>query len=88
LLSTWSGTGTGDSIRSEPGSRGVLSGFAACVGCRSVSIFDFAFSHAKLGEGAKKSKNVQEPQNHGNNYDGIQNLLDRTRHWYVAIHQP
>ena len=36
----------------------------------------------------KESKNIQDPQNHGNNYDAIQNGLDGGLHRDEAIHQP
>jgi hypothetical protein len=34
------------------------------------------FLHAEFGEGVENSKSVQEPQNHGNDYDDIQDLFD------------
>jgi hypothetical protein len=43
---------------------------------------------AKPGNGTENSKNVQQPQNHGNNYHDIQDLFDGTCHWNVVIHQP
>jgi len=39
------------------------------------------------GEG-EKPKSVQEPQNHANNYDGIQDRLDGARHRDEAIDEP
>jgi|GEM_PF-5049702 len=36
----------------------------------------------------KKSKNIQKPQNHGNDHDCIQDGLNRSLHWYEAIDQP
>jgi hypothetical protein len=42
----------------------------------SVFISVLFFSHAEPGEGVENSKSVQEPQNHDNNYDGIQDLFD------------
>jgi len=39
-------------------------------------------------ERAEKAKNVQEPQNYGDNHNRIQDLFDRTLHWYVAVNQP
>ena len=32
--------------------------------------------HAEVGKGVENSKSVQEPQNHGNNYDNIQDPFD------------
>jgi hypothetical protein len=43
--------------------------------------------HADVGEGMKQSKNVQQPQNHDNNHDRIQDGLDRSLHWY-QVDQP
>jgi len=40
------------------------------------------------GEGTDKSKNIQEPQNYDNDYNTIQDRLDRSRHRHVAINQP
>ena len=40
------------------------------------------------GHGMKESKNVQEPQDHGNHDDCIQNGLDRSLHRYEAIDYP
>jgi hypothetical protein len=39
-------------------------------------------------ERAEKAKNVQEPQNHGDNYNRIQDVLDGTLHGYVSVNQP
>jgi len=36
----------------------------------------------------KQSKNIQQPQNHGNHYDAVQNSLDGSLHGDEAIHQP
>jgi hypothetical protein len=38
--------------------------------------------HADVGEGMKQSKNIEQPQNHGNNHDRIQDGLDRSLHRY------
>jgi hypothetical protein len=32
--------------------------------------------NAEIGKGVENSKSVQEPQNHGNNYDNIQDPFD------------
>jgi hypothetical protein len=42
---------------------------------------------ADVGEGMKKAKDVQQPQNHGNNHNCIQDGLDRSLHWY-QVDQP
>jgi hypothetical protein len=36
----------------------------------------------------EQSKNVQQPQNHCNDYNAIQNGLDRRLHWDESVHQP
>jgi len=36
----------------------------------------------------KKSKNIQKPQNYGNDHDNIQDRLNGSCHWYEAINQP
>jgi len=36
----------------------------------------------------KKSKNIQEPQNHENDHDSIQDRLNGSCHWYEVIDQP
>ena len=36
----------------------------------------------------KKPKNIQEPQNYGNDRDGIQDRLDGSCHRDVTVHQP
>ena len=36
----------------------------------------------------KKAKSVQKPQNHANDYDGIQDRLNGARHRYKAIDEP
>jgi hypothetical protein len=40
------------------------------------------------GKVVEESKNIQEPQDHGNDYDAVQDGLDRSLHWDEAIHQP
>jgi hypothetical protein len=44
--------------------------------------------HVHPGNGMKNSKDIQEPQNHENDYDGIQDRLDGPGHRYEAINQP
>jgi hypothetical protein len=44
--------------------------------------------HVDPGEGMKKSKNIQEPQNHENDHDSIQDRLNGSCHWYEVIDQP
>jgi hypothetical protein len=36
----------------------------------------------------KESKNIQQPQDHGNDHDAVQNGLDLSLHGDEAIHQP
>ncbi len=36
----------------------------------------------------KESKDIQEPQNHANNHNGVQNRLEGRCHGDEAIHQP
>jgi hypothetical protein len=40
------------------------------------------------GEGLEKSKDIQEPQNHENDHESIQDRLNRPLHRYEAINQP
>jgi hypothetical protein len=44
--------------------------------------------HTNIGDIAEKAKDIQEPQNHGNNHYRIQDPFDGTLHWYVAVNQP
>ncbi len=44
--------------------------------------------HAHVGERMKESKNVQKPQHYADHHNCIQNGLDRSLHWYVAVDQP
>jgi hypothetical protein len=44
--------------------------------------------HVDPGEGMKKSKNIQEPQDHDNDHDGIQDRLNGARHRYESIDEP
>jgi hypothetical protein len=41
-----------------------------------------------MGKGMEKSEYVQEPQDHGDHYDAIQDRLDRPLHRDEAIDQP
>jgi hypothetical protein len=45
-------------------------------------------AHVHIGEGSKKSKTVQEPQNHGYDHHRVQDRIDRSCHWYKAINKP
>jgi hypothetical protein len=36
----------------------------------------------------KESKNIQDPQNHRDDNDAVQNGFDGSLHWDEAIHQP
>jgi hypothetical protein len=36
----------------------------------------------------KQSENIQEPQHHENNHDGIQDRFDGARHRDVTVNQP
>jgi hypothetical protein len=40
------------------------------------------------GKGIKESKNIQDPQNHGNDHDAVQDRFDGSLHGNEAIHQP
>jgi hypothetical protein len=40
------------------------------------------------GHGMKNSKHIQEPQNHHDDYNRIQNCLNRSSHRYEAIDEP
>jgi hypothetical protein len=39
-------------------------------------------------EGMNKSKYIQQPEHHYDDYDGVQDRLDASRHGDEAIHQP
>jgi hypothetical protein len=39
--------------------------------------------HPDIGEFTNKPKNAQEPQDHDNDYDKIQDHLNGARHWDV-----
>jgi hypothetical protein len=43
---------------------------------------------ANMGQGAKKPEDVQEPQDDDDDDHGVQNGLDRSLHWYVAVDEP
>jgi hypothetical protein len=47
-----------------------------------------AFPNVNPGEGMKESKDIQKPQDHANDYNGVQNRLDGRCHWDEAIYQP
>jgi hypothetical protein len=36
----------------------------------------------------KKSENIKQPQNHGNDYNGVQNGLNARLHGDELVHQP
>jgi hypothetical protein len=40
-------------------------------------------THFDVGDFTHEPKNAQEPQNHGNDYDSIQDRLNGSRHWDV-----
>jgi hypothetical protein len=44
--------------------------------------------HADIGEGTENSKNAQEPQDNGNNHDGVQDRLDGARHRDESVDEP
>ena len=45
-------------------------------------------SHADLGKRTDKPENVQEPQDNGNDHDGVQDRLNGARHWYESVDEP
>jgi hypothetical protein len=45
-------------------------------------------SNVDSGNVVEESKDVQEPQNHGNDHNAVQNRLDLSLHGDEAIHQP
>jgi hypothetical protein len=45
-------------------------------------------SNVDPGKGMKQPKNIQDPQNHRNNHDAVQNGLDGSLHGNETIHQP
>jgi len=40
------------------------------------------------GQRTEQSKNIQQPQNHGDDYHAIQNGLNGSLHWDESIYQP
>jgi hypothetical protein len=44
--------------------------------------------HVHPREGMEKPKNIQEPQNHENDHDGIQDRLDGSCHRDETVNQP
>jgi len=44
--------------------------------------------HTEIGEIAEEAKDVQKPQNHGDNHDPIQDAFNGPLHRYVAVNQP
>jgi hypothetical protein len=47
-----------------------------------------SFADVDAGQRVEQSKNIQEPQNHGDHYDAVQDSFDRRLHGNEAIHQP
>jgi hypothetical protein len=39
--------------------------------------------HFDVGDFSHESKNAQEPQDHGNDYDRIQDRFNGSRHWDI-----
>lgn len=52
------------------------------------STVSLRFTDMDGGEGLQKSKDIQQPEDDGDNDDCIEDGLNGTRHWDVAIHQP
>jgi hypothetical protein len=44
--------------------------------------------HPDSGEFTNETKNAQEPQDHDNDYDSIQDRLDGARHGDVRVDEP
>ena len=40
------------------------------------------------GQRMEQSKNIQQPQNHGDDYDTIQNGFDGSLHWDESVYHP
>jgi hypothetical protein len=45
-------------------------------------------SNVNSGKRIKQAKDVEDPENHGDDHDTIQNRLDSSLHGNEAIHQP
>jgi hypothetical protein len=45
-------------------------------------------ANVNTGQGVKQSKNIQQPQNDGDDYHAVQDGLDLSLHGDEAIHQP
>ena len=41
-----------------------------------------------MGEGAKETENVEEPENDGDHDDAVENRLDGPLHGDVGVHEP
>jgi hypothetical protein len=50
--------------------------------------FLWLLPNADIGEGMKQTENIQEPQDHDDHHDGIQDRLDRPLHRNKAIDEP
>jgi len=44
--------------------------------------------HTVLGEVPKHPEDLQEPQNHGNHYDAVEDSFDLSLHGDEAVNQP
>jgi hypothetical protein len=44
--------------------------------------------HFDVGDFSQEPKNAQKPQDHGNDYDRIQDRLNGARHWNVIVDEP
>jgi hypothetical protein len=67
-----------------PGANRPGSSFAIAFASQPVGLRP----NVNVGKGMKKSEYVQEPQDHGDHYDAIQDRLDRPLHRDEAIDQP
>jgi hypothetical protein len=45
-------------------------------------------SNSDIGEFANEPKHAQEPQDHGDDYDHIQDRLNGARHWNIIVDEP
>src|ERR1035437_1885076 len=54
----------------------------------TASALAVSMPDAELGKIVEEAEYLQEPQNHGNHYNAVQNTLDLPLHWDVAIPQP
>jgi hypothetical protein len=54
----------------------------------SLSHFDPSVADTELGDVLEEAEYLQKPQDDGYNYNAVQDALDLSLHWDIAIDQP